>query len=177
MDYYKKHQLIAAVDKNDSILSPIDKWEAHKKGILHRGFTVCLTYKNLILLQHRKHPVFDGYYDLACSSHPVYQEGKLQSFEEAIYDTLEREWNMKKSAINSKLVSKGSIYYKATDKLSAFIEHEICHLYFSTVTVLPSPNYEFAYGFSLLPKSTLINNKSPITKSFAPWVPQLLELF
>src|SRR3989338_3874832 len=125
MHYYKQKQFLAQVDKNDKILGKIEKWECHKKAILHRGYTCILTYEDNYVLQHRKHPVFDGVFDLSFSSHPIchpefisgsdskkqmlkraivlsdnerIQHDKigLQTMEEAIYEGLKREWNLKK---------------------------------------------------------------------------------
>ncbi len=176
MDYYKKDQLVALVDENDKITGKLDKWEAHKKGLLHRGFTVCLFYKDQIILQHRKHPVFDGVYDLTFSSHPVYKEDILQDNLAAVYESLLREWNIKKEDLLYQPIQKGPFYYKAKDPRSEYTEHEMCHLYVSEVTMLPSPNYDFAYGFSLVPKNKLIAKEAPIITTFAPWVPKLLEV-
>lgn len=176
MDYYKKKQLLALVDENDKITGKLDKWEAHKKGLLHRGFTVCLYYKDQIILQHRKHPVFDGVYDLTFSSHPVYKNDTIQDNLDAVYESLLREWNIKKEDLLYEPIQKGPFYYKAKDPRSDYTEHEMCSLYISEIVTLPSPNLDFAYGFSFVPKDKIIKNELPIITSFAPWVPKLLEV-
>ena len=176
MDYYKKDQLLAAVDKNDTVLKEIDKWEAHEKGILHRGFTVCLFYQDKMILQHRKHPVFDQVFDLTCSSHPYFKDGGLQKTEDAVIETLKREWDIVLDDLSSPLQHKGHIYYQAEDPLSIYKEHEICHLYCADIDKLPSPNFDFAYGFSLMTKDQIMDKKAPIRSVFAPWVPLLLAI-
>ena len=70
--YYKQKQIIAKVNKKGEIIGKIDKWEAHKKGILHKALSVTLIYKNQYILQHRKHVAFDGVFDLTSSSHQIY---------------------------------------------------------------------------------------------------------
>lgn len=172
MDYYRKKQLIAAVDRHDTVTGAVDKWQAHKKGLLHRGFTVALICREGIILQHRKHPVFDGYFDLTCSSHPVYHQGKLQGMTDAVYDSLAREWNINENKRPIALTHKGSVAYKAKDEASGFIEHEICHLYTAEITSLLLPQFDYAYGFSLLPKDTLRSCRL----RFAPWVKKLIGL-
>ena len=180
MDFYKAKLFIAQVDKNDNVTGKVERWEAHKKGILHRGFTVALFYGDKIILQHRKHPVFDGVYDLTCSSHPYFIREKLQSVEEAVLNCLEREWNG--STYNGVSIKyKGKAYYKAKDNLSEYQEHEVCHFYIGQVSPAYrqaglSPNFDFAYGFSLLTKKELMNPKLPLKKSFAPWVQGCLDL-
>jgi len=175
MHYYDLKQDLALVDKKDNIVGRIDKWEAHKKGLLHRAFTIALIYKDQIVLQHRRHPVFDGYYDLTCSSHPVYIGDILQTFEQGFYTTLKREWNLDEGN-TQKMEDKGSVYYQARDPNSIYGEHEICHLLVGEISLFPSPNYEFAYGFSLVSKKSLLDKKNPLRGSFAPWVPLLLDL-
>ncbi len=175
MDYYKKKQLIAAVDKNDSILRPVDKWEAHKKGILHRGFTIVIEYEDQIVVQHRKHPVFDKVFDITVSSHQIYKGDKLQTDIEAIYETLEREGNIKKTDLLKQPSFIGNIYYKAKDPNNIYIEHEFYHFYRCTLKKLTLPNLDFAYGLTLLKKEDITDKKKPIYKLLAPWIKKAIK--
>ncbi|HLC94666.1 MAG TPA: hypothetical protein VJH96_03815 [Patescibacteria group bacterium] len=43
MNYLKQRQFLARVNQKDVFQENIEKWEAHKKGILHRRFTIALT--------------------------------------------------------------------------------------------------------------------------------------
>ncbi|OGK22099.1 hypothetical protein A2866_04585 [Candidatus Roizmanbacteria bacterium RIFCSPHIGHO2_01_FULL_39_8] len=199
MDYYKEKQFIAYIDKNDKILGKIEKWEAHKKGTLHRGFTAILTYENQYLVQHRKHPVFDKVYDFSFSSHQIFPpllssratlsdpelvEGEskgsrgiyLQSNEEAIYTGLKREWNIEKKDIKSEPKFLKKFYYKAKDPNSDFTEHEIDYIYKVELKKLPSPNLDFAYGSKLIDKKEILNSEFLILNSnVAPWVKIMIE--
>ncbi|OGK24741.1 hypothetical protein A3F58_04390 [Candidatus Roizmanbacteria bacterium RIFCSPHIGHO2_12_FULL_37_9b] len=193
MDYYKQKQYIAKVDKNDKILGKIEKWEAHKKGLLHRGFTAILTFKNQFLLQHRKHPVFDGVFDLSFSSHQLYlpplssratlslSKGSrgifLQDNLTAIYAGLKREWNLDKKDLISQPKFLKKIYYKAKDPNSGYTEHEIDYIYSVELKKIPSPNYDFAYGFSLVEKKNFLSsNFQRLTSNIlAPWVKVMIE--
>ncbi len=170
MNYYSQKQLIAAVDKNDKILKPIDKWEAHKKGILHRGFTIVIEYDGQLVLQHRKHPVFDKVFDITVSSHQIYKGDKLQDDIEAIYETLEREWNTKQNDLQEIPTFIGTIYYKAHDPNSMYTEHEMYHFYRCNVKKITLPNFDFAYGFTLVKKSGITDKKNPLYKLLAPWI-------
>ena len=171
MDYYKRKQYIAEVDEKDTIVGKIEKWEAHKKGILHRGFTAILTVGDYLLLQYRKHPVFDNVLDLSFSSHQGYEGDNLQSDTDAVYEGLEREWGIqKKEALaDPRLIKK--VYYKALDDVSGYTEHEIDYIFGVTLARMPVPNPDFAYGFMTV-------NKRDITKlcdvrlqsMYAPWV-------
>lgn len=176
MNYYNEHQQLAQVDENDQIVGKIDKWEAHKKGILHRAFTICLFVNGKIILQHRKHPVFNGVFDLTCSSHPIYVDDRLQSLEEAGYIALQREWNISKEMLQDKLENKGSTYYKSKDILSEHMEHEVCYLLSGAVKAIPAFVQDYSYGFTLVEKNLLKEDSFPLRRSFAPWVSPLLDL-
>lgn len=173
MDYYKQKQFIAKVDKKDRILGKIERCGAHKKGTLHRGFTAILIYKDNFIIQHRKHPAFDGYFDLSFSSHQIYTQNKLQTDLEAIYDSLKREWNLEKKDLIYEPKFKGKIYYKAKDPNSVFTEHEIDYIYEVKLNKLPKPNLDFAYGYKLVSKLEVDNWKLEI--NLAPWVKKILQ--
>lgn len=174
MNYYSKRLFLAPVNKDDKILGKIERWQAHEKGILHRGFTAVLKYDHQIILQRRKHPAFDKFYDLTFSSHPVYINNVLQSMEEAIYETLKREWNLEKKDLLGDLKYLGKFYYQARDPNSIYSEHEIDYVYSTTLKKLPTPNPDFAYGFKLINK---IGNWKLAIGNFkmAPWVEKILE--
>lgn len=169
-NYYKQKLKIAKVDKNNNVIGQIERWQAHKKGILHRGFTIALIYKNYYVIQHRKHPVFDGAFDITSSSHQLYINGKLQTTLEATYQCLEREWGITKKDLLYVPKNLGAVYYKAKDKKSIYTEHEVCEILVSRVKKLPTPNFDFAYGISLVKKEELLNKKSRVYENLAPWV-------
>lgn len=173
-DYYKKKQIIARVDENGKVIGEIEKWEAHKNGILHKALTITLIYKGQFVIQKRKHPAFDGVYDITSSSHQLIIDGKLQSTEEATYDCLKREWGLEKNEV-SKLKNLGSIYYKARDPKSEFTEHEICEILIAEVNIKPQPNLDFAYESLLIDKQKILNTNSDIYKNLAPWVKKMIE--
>jgi len=174
MDYYSLKQFIAQVDAQGTHRKPVEKWKAHREGILHSGFTVALYYKNSLILQHRKHPAFDRYVDLTCSSHPIYINSTLQDEKDAVYDTLAREWNLHRSQV-SNLVKKGSFIYEAMDPKSKLIEHEIFSIFTGITDCIPYPNFEYAYGFSLVPLSVLKHEESILFSHLTPWAKETLK--
>jgi len=177
MDHQK--QIIATCDKNGNITGGIERWEAHEKGILHRAFTLAIIYKNLYILQHRKHPAFDGVFDITSSSHQAYSNGKLEDTIEAAKKCFFREWKVSQKDVLGKFKNKGAIYYKAKDSNSIYTEHEICDIVEVRVKKIPTPTYEFAYGSSLATKEEIMNigqgpirlwrKKSRTYSLLAPW--------
>ena len=173
--YYKEKQIIAKVDKTGKVIGKIEKWEAHRKGILHKALTVALIYKDFYIIQHRKHPAFNGVLDITSSSHQLFIKDKLQATIDATYLTLEREWNITKKDLIRQPKNLGSVYYKAKDKKSIYTEHEVCEILIAELKKLPTPNYDFAYGYSLIKKKDLINKNSRIYENLAPWVKKTIE--
>ena len=174
-DYYLRKQIIAKVDRKGDIIGKIEKWEAHKKGILHRGFTVAVFFKDYLILQHRKHPAFDATFDITISSHQLFTNGKLQEKTDAIYNALERELNITKNDLISKPENLGFVYYRAKDPKSEFTEHEIDDVLIVKVKKIPNPNLDYSYGLSFVKRNELSNTKSRIYQSLAPWAKTMLS--
>lgn len=174
-DYYAKKQMIARVDRKGNRIGKIEKWEAHKKGVLHRGLTVVVLFKQYFIMQHRKHPAFDGTFDITSSSHQVFINGQLENIIDAAYDTLKRELNIAKKDLISKPKKIGFVYYKAKDPNSEFTEHEIDDILIVKVEKIPPPNFDFAYGVSLVKRDEVLNKKSIIYKNLAPWTKVMIK--
>ena len=174
-DYYAEKQMIARVDKKGNVMGKIEKWKAHRLGILHRGFTVTVCYQDYLIIQHRKHPAFDATFDATISSHQLFINGSLQDTIDATYDALKRELNIEKSDLISKPKKIGFVYYKAKDPKSEFTEHEVDDVLIVEVEKIPTPNFDFAYGVSLVKRNELSNTKSRIYTNLAPWVKVMIK--
>ncbi len=168
-------QLVVAVNREDEVAGEVERWQVHRQGILHRGFTVALLFNNKLILQHRKHPAFDGYFDLSFSSHQLFIDGHLQSSHEAIDAALRREWDIRREDLLDKIEHKGNFIYRAQDPKSKFIEHEIDYFYLAKINHLPTVNYDFAYGYYLIDRKRLTNDSSPLFKALAPWAKIIIK--
>ena len=167
--YYTKKQDIQELSKKGKGVGKVEKWHAHKKGIPHKAISVAIIFKNKYILQHRKHPIFDGVFDLTSSSHPIFKDGMLQDLNSTVLDTLKREWNIDKKDLIGDIKNQGEIYYKAKDIHSSHFEHEYCVMFLVKVRSMPAINLNYAYGLSLVDKKDLIDEKSPIHRNLAPW--------
>ena len=174
LDYYKQKQFIAQVDETGKVIGEIEKWEAHRNGILHKALTVALIFNGKFIVQHRKHVAFDKLYDVTSSSHQLFTNGKLQTTEEATINCLEREWSLNKKYLKN-LKNLGAIYYKSKDKNSEFIEHELCDVITIEIESKPEPNLDFSYDALLVSKQELTDKNSRIYKNLAPWVKVMIE--
>lgn len=173
--YYKQKQFVEKVDIKGKHLGYVEKWEAHEKGILHRGFAIILVYKNYILLQHRKHPAFDAVLDLSSASHQLLKNKKFEDLTQAVVFSLKREWNINKKNFIGNIKNLGFIYYKSKDPKSIYTEQEICDILIVKINKLPLPNMDFAYGFSLATKKEIVNKKSRIYENFSPWAKKIVD--
>jgi len=172
--YYKQKQFVEKINTKGKHLGYIEKWEAHEKGILHRGFAIILVYKNYFLLQHRKHPAFDAVLDLSSASHQLLKNKKFEDLTKAVVFSLKREWNINKKDLIGNIKNLGFIYYKSKDPKSIYIEQEICDVLIVKINKLPMPNIDFAYGFSLATKEEILNKKSRIYENFSPWAKEIV---
>lgn len=173
--YFKEKQYIARVDKKGNVLGKIEKWEAHRKGILHKAFTIVLMIEDSYIVQHRKHPAFGGTLDVTISSHQLFINGELEDTITAAFNTLQREWNITKKDLVKPLSIDGSIYYKAKDKYSEFIEHEVCEVLTAHIKNPTPPNFDFAYGYSLVTKEELMEKNTRFENNLAPWVKTMIK--
>ena len=175
MDYYKKKQFIAEVNEQDEVVGQIEKWEAHKKGILHRGYTAIVTFEDQFVLQHRKHPVFDNVFDFSFSSHQIYVDDVVQDNVVSVLDGLGREWGIHAEDVIDDIKLAKKIQYKAFDDASGYYENEIDHIYTVELSKMPEPNYEFAYGFFTFHKNNIEKLLDPRIQSLlAPWAHKII---
>src|SRR5688572_18081340 len=113
---------VVLVDSSDKEVGVMDKMEAHRKGVLHRAFSVLLfNSKGEILLQKRSAVKYHsaGLWTNTCCSHPKPNE----SIDTAIRRRLIEEMGID---IQSEFAYKFE-YRAAFD--NGLIEHELDHVY------------------------------------------------
>ncbi len=175
LPYYKEKQMIARVDKKGNIIGEIERWEAHKKGILHRAISAVLIYKGQYVVQHRKHPAFNGMFDVTVGLHQLMKDGKLEDTVECTLRGLKREFKVDLKDLKKRPTIEGAVYYKAKDPKSIFTEHEFDDVLVAELKNLPTPNYDYAYGYSLVTKEELKDKKSRLYENLVPWVKMMIE--
>lgn len=176
MVYADFSQKVLCVDENDVVTKSMDKWKVHKEGILHRAFTLILVFNNSIVLQHRKHLVFDNVLDATLSSHQLMIQNGQQNDIEAVMQTVLRETNLKESNFISQPNLVGTVRYQARQKDSKYIENEFLHVYKGDVSKQPEMNDEFAYNQYFAPISQIRRLKKIHGVEFAPWVEHMVRV-
>jgi isopentenyl-diphosphate Delta-isomerase len=115
MDY------VVLVDEQDNAIGTMEKMEAHRKGVLHRAFSVVVfNTKGEMLLQKRAGSKYHsaGLWTNACCSHPAPGE----KIEDAARRRLREEMGMDvEPKFNYKFIYK-------TDLEGGLIEHELDHV-------------------------------------------------
>lgn len=113
------------------------KLEAHKKGLLHRAFSIFVfNDKGQMLIQRRAMGKYHsgGLWSNTCCSHPRPEE----KLEEAIHRRLEEEMGF-----DCPLEEKFTMIYKV-DFENGLTEHEFLHVYVGTWNGTPTANPEEA---------------------------------
>ncbi len=168
-------KFLLEVDKNDKVIGKEGENVVHSKGKLHRGFVIALMYQNLYIIQHRKNNIFNGYLDFTCSSHPTQKDNNEEGMQKAIAKTLNKQWGITTGNLFYTPKLKGKIYYKALDKESKMIEHEISYFFVSGIKEPPKLNLTYSYGYSFIEKEDLYNTSFASQRIFAPWVKEILK--
>lgn len=124
---------VILVDTRDNIIGTMEKMEAHKKGELHRAFSILLfDDAGKMLLQKRSQNKYhsSGLWTNTCCSHPLPGE----SLEEATRRRLKEEMG-----IDLQPAFSFTFIYKAQLDQN-LIEHELDHVFVGTFNGVPVIN-------------------------------------
>jgi isopentenyl-diphosphate Delta-isomerase len=145
---------VILVDEQDNEVGSMEKLEAHRKGLLHRAFSVLLfNSKGEMLLQKRSANKYHsaGLWTNACCSHPRPGE----QMEDAVRRRL-----LEEMGINIQAEYAYKFLYKV--KLDDLTEYECDHVYVGEFDGEPSPNvnevqsWKYA-NLTALKKDVLLN--------------------
>ena len=124
---------VILVDTKDNAIGTMEKMEAHKKGVLHRAFSILLfDQSGRALLQKRSQNKYhsSGLWTNTCCSHPLPGE----SLEEATRRRLNEEMGIEMQPT----FSYTFIYKAHLDQ--DLIEHELDHVFVGTFNGSPTIN-------------------------------------
>ena|SRR5690554_150822 len=157
------NEIITLVDQNDVSLGPIEKLEAHKKGLLHRAFSVFIFNSNgELLIQQRADEKYHsaGLWTNTCCSHPNYNE----TTPEAVRRRMNEEMGM-----TANVEFKFKFIYKATFE-NQLIEHEVDHVYFGISDDLPTINPDEVKNWKYINMEELQKEISIYPENYTPWL-------
>lgn len=174
-------QTILAVDDRGKFLKYIPKAVGHTgQGKRHLAIAVLLyNSKGQVLLQKRKHQIFDNIWDLTGATHPLHQEQGDESLEEATWRCLKDEYGIEEKIA---LKNLGFLNYFAPyhpvpygTGQGDFCENEHCYLmmgeYNGEVKLNPQTGYEYKW----VEKQEFLKDLAANPKKYTPWARLALD--
>jgi len=153
---------VILVDSDDNDLGTMEKMEAHRKGILHRAFSVLLfNSKGEMLLQKRSAAKYHsaGLWTNTCCSHPKPDE----SLEVAIRRRLKEEMG-----IDVQSTFAYTFIYKV-DLDNGLIEHELDHVYIGLFDGEPAINKQEVESWKFIDRTVLRAEILKHPENFTHW--------
>lgn len=167
-------QTILAVDENGKFSGKyVSKTKAHTgSGIHHLAITVFIfNSKGEVLLQKRKHKVFDNIWDNTASTHQLHLEkGKDETDEQASLRALNVEYGIK----NVELKIFGAFNYYA--KYGELCENEYCKLLVGEYNGEVKLNPDVGYEYKWMDKKEFLLDVEKNPNNYTPWCKEAVKL-
>lgn len=164
-------QIILAVDDGGNFLEYIPKEIGHKgKGRRHLAITVLLfNSKGQVLLQKRKHQLFNNLWDLTGATHPLHKtDGFDESLEEATKRCLREEWDIK-DIRDIKILGEFNYFAPYHTAQGDFCENEHCFMmvrkYDGELNLNPDAGYEYKW----MRWSEFLKDIATNPQNYTPW--------
>ena len=162
-------QSVLAVDENDNFLGRyIPRHRAHmREGIHHRAF-VCflINKKGEILLQKRRHWLWDNLWDVSAISHPLHLEDHDESYEEGASRALKKEMGVGQVALEK----LGGFNYFRKHPQGQMSENEYCAIMFGKYDGKVKPDKEDVYEYKWMDFGQFVKETNLNPKAYTPWV-------
>ncbi len=158
--------MLLLVDENDTFTGKYaEKEKCHYgNGLHHRAYVVLLqNKKGEVLLQKRKHKLWDGYWDLTAISHVLHLPNHDESYEEAANRSLKREVGIS----GVKLEKVGAFNYFA--KHGKNCENEYCAILIGDYDGKVSANKDVVYEYMWMDRDAFIADAVQSPKKYTPW--------
>ena len=160
------NQILLLVDEADVFSGQYaTRKECHTgNGIHHRAFLVLLENDNKeVLLQKRKHNLWDDFWDITATTHPFHLEDRNETYEEAAKRALQNEMGIK----DVKLKNIGGFNYFA--KHGDNCENEYCAILVGEYNGEVKASPDLVYHYKWMPKDEFIQECMSSNSSYTPW--------
>ncbi len=159
---------VTLVDYDDNPIGTMEKLEAHRKGLLHRAFSILLfNSKGEMLLQKRALSKYHsgGLWTNTCCSHPMPDED--------MHAAARRKLNQE-MGIDLQLEFAYKFIYKANlDK--GLVEHECDHVFIGSFDGTPTINPEEVEDWSYINMHALKIDISKHPQKYTSWFKLIIE--
>jgi isopentenyl-diphosphate Delta-isomerase len=165
-------QIILAVDDQGKFLDYIPKEEGHK-GEGRRHLAICVLLQNSkgeVLLQKRKHKIFDNIWDITGATHPLHKD-KDETLEETTWRCLEEEWG-----ITEKIPLKNLGFFNYFAKYNDTCENEHCAMMIGEYDGEVNLNPDMGYEYKRVSKEEFLKDIKANPKKYTPWARQVSRL-
>lgn len=159
-------QTLILVDEADKFLGYAPREACHLgRGKKHRAFVTALFDKqNRILLQRRKHRLFNNLWDLTAISHPLHTKSSDETYQEASDRALLKELGIKSVFV----CAVGAFNYYARDGKNC--ENEYCAVLVGNYDGKFRANKKETYGAKWVKFSDFVLDIKNNPKKYTPWV-------
>lgn len=158
-------QILMQVDDEDNFLGYEKRVVCHTGlGKRHRAFVTLLFDKDKkVLLQRRKHRLFDDVWDLTAISHPLHIDGQDETWQEASDRALKKEMGIEHVEIEN----IGAFNYYAKDGKNC--ENEHCVVLVGNYDGDFQSNPEEVYEVKRVDYNDFISDVDKNSSKYAPW--------
>lgn len=153
---------VILVNGEDEPLGIMDKLEAHKKGLLHRAFSIFIfNSRGEMLLQQRASDKYHsgGLWTNACCSHPMPGEETIAAAERRLREEM---------GFDTTIVKAFSFIYK-THFDNGLIEHEVDHVFTGTFDGMVNPDPSEVSSFSFHSIDFIRHNIQSAPELYTSW--------
>lgn len=179
-------QTILAVDDNGNITGEyIPKALGHTgKGRRHLAITVLLyNSKGQVLLQKRKHKIFNNIWDITGATHPLHREnGTDETLEEATLRCLKDEWGIGDLPAGRQGIGEirviGAFNYFAPYHTAQgeYCENEHCAILVGEYNGPLNLNPEVGYEYKWMDKKDFLNDIDENPQNYTPWAIEAVKV-
>lgn len=170
-------QIILACDDKGEFLEYIPKELGHTgEGKRHLAITVLLyNSKGEVLLQRRKHRVFDNIWDFTASTHPLHKaDGSDETLEEAALRALKDEYNIR--SISLKIAGEFNYFAPYHSVQGEFCENEHDNLLIGEYNGKVKFNPEVVYEYKWVSKDEMLKDMEANPQKYTPWANEGLQV-
>lgn len=153
---------VVLVNTLDEAQGTMEKMDAHRKGLLHRAFSVfILNSKGELLLQQRAHHKYHsgGLWTNTCCSHPRDGEDVVEAGHRRLVEEMGMQCQL----------SKGFDFIYRSELDQGLVEHEFDHVLFGRSDVNPRPNPEEVADFRYVTFAALREELAATPDRFTTW--------
>jgi isopentenyl-diphosphate delta-isomerase len=164
-----EEEQVICVDRYDRTRGSAGKLEVHRRGQLHRAFSILVFNERQELLLQRRADCkyhFAGLWSNTCCGHPRPGEGTEAAARRRLREEL---------GFTAPLAEHKQLIYRARDPVSGLIEHEYLHVFQGTFSGAPVPSPEEVGAWGWISISEVRGSLAERPDTFTPWFGILMD--